>query len=280
MGAPEAVQGEGQFAFLDHVMTVVDGETASAIANSEMLRAFGRFDVGTVESDGEAWTGRYLFGRRTYVEIFGPEDYENGPPSAAGLGLSTRARGDLSRLVERAAGAGVRLLTGRRTLQEEGQVTSWFDYAEPDDQAQPGRAKLDHASASFEIWVMEFLTEPDDHELRDTRYREWYQQTGGTTPALSEVTGVELGVSAANAAVAARVLDAAGFTVTRTARLVTATDSDTMIRLHVTDSSGVGVRRMEFALVGAIDERSDHQLGRSLLTVGPGQVAEWMFHSG
>src|SRR3954470_20670828 len=148
-GAPSTQSAGGQLAFLDHVMIVTDLETATATANSPELRDLGRFDVGTVESDGRTWTGRYLFGRRTYVELFGPDDLEDSEKCAAGLGLSTRTPGAIATLVERAANAGSGLVTGQRSVTEGGQTLPWFEYAEPEAAAK-------HLEPSFEIWVMEF----------------------------------------------------------------------------------------------------------------------------
>lgn len=269
----------GQVAFLDHVMVVVDAETAEAIADSHMLPGLGRFEVGTVDSDGESWTGRYLFGRRTYVEVFGPTDYAGGEPGTAGLGLSTRTRGSLATLVDRAATAGAQLATGRRSLQDEGRTMPWFDYAEADG-TKPGVADPDRARSSFEIWVMEFLAASNDLELRESTYLEWSAErndaTGGA-PVLGDVSEVDVGVSADDADKAVHVLEAAGFMITRQPGLVVARDAEARIAFHLTH--GTGVRLIKFALVDRARQRAAHQIGRSTLTVGPGPWAEWRFAS-
>jgi hypothetical protein len=90
-------------AFFDHVYGVVEAGTADAIARSDFLRSFGRFVVGTTVADSETWTGRYLFGRRTYVELFAPGDLEGsgGAIGSTGIGLSTEGRGGLAVVSDR-----------------------------------------------------------------------------------------------------------------------------------------------------------------------------------
>jgi hypothetical protein len=151
-------------AFLDHVFGVVDSDTAAAIATSDFLPHFGRFKVATVVADHESWTGRYLFGRRTYLELFGPGDVSESDSSeaCAGLGLSTPGRGGLEILSERMAGWGKRPLTGRRTREDDLAAVPWFDYLEPTD-----------ASPTFEAWVMEFLQDPGDLQIRETAFVDW-----------------------------------------------------------------------------------------------------------
>ena len=272
---PATQRGEGQVAFLDHVMVVTDAETAAAAADSPVLNDLGRLVVGTVESDGRTWTGRYLFGRRTYVELFGPDDLDDADRSAAGLGLSTRTPGALTTLVDRAADDGIRLASGQRSIDKDGQTSPWFDYAQPDD------AGLDRAGPTFEIWVMEFLTDPNDLRLRESKYLEWTSRTDPghpEEPVVSEVVAVEIDVSPERADDAASVLRAAGFTVTASTGLVLARDADSTISLRIAGGDE-GVRRIRFALTGTARERTTHRIGRSTLTIGPGASAEWVFAS-
>jgi hypothetical protein len=265
MGWTAEVFANRQLAFLDHVLVVVDGETAAAVIESESLLGLARLKVATVQADGESWTGRYLFGRQTYVEVFGPGDYEDGAPGATGLGLSTRTRGELDVLVERAAAAGSELKTGRRTAEADGDAVPWFDYAEPDA-----------SDPTFSIWVMEFLSEPDDLARRESGFLEF---TGGARsgPFIGEVAEVELAAPAEDVALARPVLQAAGFTLTGTSDGLVARDGTTTIWLHVTSRDDARVRRIAFTLTGSSDRTPTERIGRSTLTVGPGSRADWTF---
>jgi hypothetical protein len=266
---PTAHPTGGQLAFLDHVLVVVDADTASAVPESDVLRRLGRLEVATVDSDGESWTGRYFFGRLTYVEIFGPDDLADAEPGHTGLGLSTRTRGSLAAMVDRAADAGFPLVTGRRTGEEDGIAVPWFDYAESGASDQ-----------ALEVWGMEYLRDPDDLRRRETHYLEWTAASGKDgrdAPILTEVTHVELGVSVEDAVRASQILDAAGFTVTSTPDVVLAQDTHTTIRLCPVPASDAGVRRIGFNLTAPTRDMSVHRIGRSLFTLGPGAHAEWTF---
>src|SRR5687768_10040239 len=60
---------------LNHVYAVVDDDTAEAIKTSNALKEFATFEVKTVApGDGRRWTGRYLVGKQTYLELFALED--------------------------------------------------------------------------------------------------------------------------------------------------------------------------------------------------------------
>jgi hypothetical protein len=142
-----------QVGFFDHVYAVVDASTADDISRCDYLHGFGRFVVGTTLADGETWTGRYLFGRRTYVELFGPTDLDgpDGTEGSTGLGLSTHDRGGLANLYDRLKDAATSLEMKRRNLQEDDQAVPWFDYLASSEPAE-----------ALSVWVMEYLRDPSD----------------------------------------------------------------------------------------------------------------------
>lgn len=110
-GAVGTAQAEGnrsssdrQLLFYNHSYGVLDRETADAIEHSDYLRDFANFQVRTTTgSGGQTWTGRYLMGRQTYLELFGVGDIAgpDGTLGSAGLGLSTERDGDLATVTER-----------------------------------------------------------------------------------------------------------------------------------------------------------------------------------
>jgi hypothetical protein len=255
-----------QLAFLDHVMAVVDGDTAAAAAESDALSRHGRVDVTTVESDGVSWTGRYLVGRRHYVEIFGPGDFAGAEPGQTGLGLSTRTRGDLAAIVERATASGTRLTSGERTRDVEERAIPWFDYAEPET-----------PSHAFEIWVMEYRNDPDNRQRREQDFVAWTAaKEVAHAPSIDAVTGVDLKIPEHDAEPATQLLLTVGLAIERSADLVLARDTNITIRLEIVPLKKVGVRRIAFAL-DAPASHVIHRIGRSTLTVGPGVQAEWVF---
>jgi hypothetical protein len=213
-------------AFFDHVYAVLDGPTAEAIAGSEFLRGFGRLEMHTTVADGETWTGRYLLGRSTYVELFGPGDVE--PPDdeqgSTGIGLSPRAPGGLEIIAERMKEAGTPVEVERKTRRDGDQDVPWFD-----------SVSLSESEQSFELWVMEYLVDPTDRQRREAAYVEWAGGSGATpraeTSFIGDVSLVELGASAEAIALAEPLLEAAGYALTRSADMVLARDDEITIRL-------------------------------------------------
>ncbi len=263
-----------QVAFLDHVFGVVDDATAAAIAGSDFLPSFGRFDVATVLSGDESWTGRYLCGRRTYVEVFGPGDLRgsDAPEATAGLGLSARAPGGLETLSERMASWGASLHTRRRTRDDGDDQVPWFDFQEVAD-----------TSPTFAAWVMEFLEEPSDLQIREAAFEAWMArplenaspQGHPRGPTVSDLSLVQLTVSSDSIAATAPLLRASGFETVSTRDVVIAQDAETTIELHATTASSE-LKRVEFTLA---PEGPDHveTIGHSRITVGSNGRAVWDF---
>lgn len=117
-----------QIAFLNHCYAVVDAETARAIEDSEALGSFASFEVHTTRlANGDHWTGRYLHGAHTYLEIFGPDD-GGGPAGATGVGVSADRQGGLQELATRLSDAGVgRFDLDRVTRRLDAQEVPWYD---------------------------------------------------------------------------------------------------------------------------------------------------------
>jgi hypothetical protein len=262
-----------QLAFFDHVYAVVDALTAESVARCEYLRDFGRFVVGTTTADGETWTGRYLFGRRTYLELFGPTDLQGseGAKNSTGIGLSTHHRGDIAILAERISDHGGNAKMGQTTRQEDHQDIAWFDHLAPLER-----------SHGLEVWVMEFLEDPGDLELREAAFETWAEnrteaEPGRRRPTLGEIRSVELDASASDIAATAPLLKAAGFAVSRLRDMWTVSDTQTTIILHAQAFDAAALRRIEFALDFPATSIHIETLGRSTLTVGPGRRALWDF---
>src|SRR5262245_45286161 len=169
----------GRRALLDHVYAVVDATTADAIEHSELLRRISQFDVHVVHSGERSWRGRYLRGRRTYVEIFGPDDSAGTPENGSGLGLATRERGDLAVIADRMGDAAERADRGTTTRDSGGQEVPWFDYLE-----------VAAETSLLSTWVMEYLGNPPDDARRIARFDEWAPTAPG--PVLGDLTRVEI----------------------------------------------------------------------------------------
>lgn len=264
-----------QVAFLNHCFAVLDQDTADAIERSSYLQRFGVLSVRTTHANGgESWTGRYLTGRKTYLEFFGPKD-GGGSAGATGIGLSPDRIGGLAVVIRRLAQEGKSQVdTEQRTRQVGNEQVPWFDAAAPHEDAD-----------TLSVWAMELLPSfmndprngkepakgPDDVISRDRSLPDDYLQR-----MMRDVSLVEIATTAHDIALARPMLVASGFAVSETPGRLIASDADTLIILVATTREGAGITRVEFALNASVD-RHVEQIGRSTLTVGPGTHAEWKF---
>jgi hypothetical protein len=108
-GLPLAAHPEPLARFA-HVYAVFDDETAKVVASSAYLRDFSGLVAKTTREDEGHYHGRYILGRESYVELFGPADYDlDEPPAAVGLigiGLNSEHVGGLERLKSAVEGKG------------------------------------------------------------------------------------------------------------------------------------------------------------------------------
>ncbi|MCQ9133419.1 MULTISPECIES: DUF5829 family protein [Streptomyces] len=268
-----------QVLFYNHSYGVLDRETADAIEHSAYLRDFASFQVRTTTgSGGQTWTGRYLMGRETYLELFGVGDLPgpDGVLGAAGLGLSTERDGDLATVAERMKSEGATPVDFLQTKDfGDGVPVPWFD-------ALLTSTEYD----AFQAWAMEYRPEyfadPRGH-TEPERFpgdvgRERYLSDDYRTHLMRDVTSVRIGITADDLADTLPLLRAGGFAVrTLPGGGVVAEGGGTTIRLDAVPRARAGMQRVEMSLNRPVKDRHVERLGHSTLTVGPGAHAVWTF---
>ncbi|GGS92376.1 DUF5829 family protein [Streptomyces griseoviridis] len=269
--------------YFNHAYGVLDRETADAIEDSAYLREFANFQVRTTTgADGQTWTGRYLMGRETYVELFGVGDLAgpDGTLGAAGLGVSAERAGDLARAVDRLPSFGVAepVLFQQTRDFGDGVPVPWFDAVFTDTRYD-----------AFGAWGMEYRPEYFADPRGNTEPasgpgdvgRERYLSDAYAGHLMRDVTSVRLGVTAADLADTVPLLRAGGFAVrTLTGGGVVADDGMTRVRLDPVPREDAGLRHIGFALDRSVAERHVERIGNSALVVGPGAGASWTFTGG
>ena len=136
-------------------------------------------------------------------------------------------------------------------------------------------------SQIFGAWVSEDLTDQSDLEVRESRYLDWTkppgEAAGRTGPFIRDISLIRLAASSEDIATAEALLRAAGFEIETSGDVLSARDLDTTIELHATTGGTIGMQQVEFTL--AADAPTEHVevIGRSRLTVGPGDRAVWDF---
>ncbi len=268
-----------QLLHYNHGYGVVDVETATAIEESAYLREFANFEVRTTTgADGVTWTGRYLLGRMTYLEMFGIGDLpgQDGSLGSTGVALSTECAGDLAKVTERLHDLGVTdpdEFTQTRDFGD-GVPVPWFDAMYTTDQYD-----------RFGAWAMEYRTEyfadprsktePPNHPGDVGRER--YLSDAYRDHHLRDITSIRLAVTAQDLAKTVPMLRAGRFTVIQVpGRGVIAVGGTTTIRLDVVPLEQVGLRRVEMSLNRPVPYRHEERIGNSTLVVGPLR-AVWTF---
>ena len=276
-GAEAAPLPDRQLLFYNHAYGVFDRETADAVEHSAYLREFANFQVRTTTgAGGDTWTGRYLYGRETYVEVFGVGDVPDTELGFAGMGVSTERDGDLDTVVERLQAAGITDPIEFLQTRDfgDGVPVPWFDAIFTSEQFD-----------TFGAWAMEYRPE----YLADPRSnveppsfpgdvsRERYLNDGYRDHLMRDITGVHLAVTELDLNNSVSLLRAGGFSVKTVPDGVVAVRGGTTIRFEEVPVDQVGLRSVEFSLNRPVSYRHEEQLGNSTLVVGPGPCAVWTF---
>ncbi|MEU4483678.1 DUF5829 family protein [Streptomyces purpurascens] len=269
-----------QLLFYNHAYGVLDRETADAIEHSAYLRDFANFQVRTTTgSGGQTWTGRYLMGRETYLELFGVGDVpgKDGTLGSTGMGVSTERKGDLATVLARLREQGVGDPIEFQQTRDfgDGVPVPWFDAVFTTDQYD-----------LFGAWGMEYRpeyfadprgnTEPAAHPGDVGRER--YLPDAYRDHLMRDVTGIRLAVTARDLANTVPLLKAGGFAVRSLPDGgAVAKGGGTTLRFDAVPLDQVGLRQVEMSLNGPVSYRHEERIGHSVLAVGPGPRAVWTF---
>lgn len=273
--ASAASSHRAHVAFFNHSFAVLDAETADAIEHSDYLKAFGVFEVRTTTANGgETWKGRYLAGRQTYLEMFGPTDLQDAKPGSTGLAVSPDKAGGVPKITAALKRRGIKPDAGRRTKKFGAEDVPWFDFV-----AAPDEPK------SLSVWAMEYLPsyfadsraarEPADYPGDISRER--YQSDAYAGRQMRDVSVVEIACPESDIAPALAVLDAGGFDIRKSRDRIEASDGSTTVILDTALPEQAGLRRIVFDLNAPANEAHVERIGRSTLIVGPGAHAVWVF---
>jgi hypothetical protein len=275
LGLPATGVAQAPKVFLNHVVVVSDSGTYAAINASPFLRdTLGRLAQYTIAAGGGAtWTGSYLFGKNTYVELFAP----GGVAGPAGIGMisyGVEERGSLSRIRSRLEAATKQptdsMLRNRAREKEE---VPWFYAVSVKDVL---------TKSALPTWVMEYhpqhnkLWDPSIPKERDGILR-WQALASEYDPKrpLRDVVGVTVAVNDTDRRRLLAEAPAVGYRVEDGSRLI---GPSVVIRLEPATGSRRGVTAIEFALVpGAVAPGTRAIGARSEITVTKSSTAVWHF---
>ena len=280
-GAPPLATG--QIAHLNHFYATVDAETLAAIRKAPAVKRFANLEVRTTRGTLSSWTGTYLYGRQTYVELFGSGDFEIGgkpaPAGSWGIAVSGDRPGHVGELKSRLESAGYKAVVELDTRTFGERKVAWFTALTAVGPHGDSGGRDEAVSA----WAMEYV--PSYFEVpeagkepaegaSDLISRERYQSDLYRHAMMRDVTRVEFDVAAGDYARIEPLLTAAGFRLRRARGRVVADGDETDLVFHLTGR--MGLRRIAFAL-NAPAPAAVHVIGKSRLSIGPGATAVWTF---
>jgi hypothetical protein len=261
--------------YFNHAYGVVDRETADAVEHSAYLREFANFELRTTTGADKTWTGRYLYGRETYLELFGAGDLpgQDAASGSTGMGLSTENDGDLAIVTNRLAAEPVEFTQTRDF--GDGVPVPWFDAI---------LTTVEHDS--FGAWGMEWRgeyfadprgsTEPPSHPGDVGRER--YLTDAYQDHLMRDIAAVRIAVTQRDLDSTVPLLRAGGYRIhPAPGGGIVARTGATTIRFDVAPVGRVGLRQVDFVLNRHVNHRHTERIGQSTLVVGPGARAVWTF---
>lgn len=262
---------------LNHLYFVLDSATWHDITASPFLSGqFAGYELRTTESGGLRWSGAYLYGRHTYLELFGPGGLPGSKPGDAGIGLASEDPGGIARLMQRFDAGHWPYDTLTRQKSDSAGTFPWF--------LSWRAAGPDLPSDRSALWVMEYSAEfAKRMQVRDSlppsdRSRDRFLATHLLKDQLlAEVTSATLALPVDDIARIRRTLDRADV------RVVPEGDGAVIMlegfTLHLLPAwDRPGVRKLEFALNREALANPTYRFGPiSRLRFGPGRVAVWEF---
>lgn len=274
---PASATGGAQSAFLNHSYTVLDAETAAAVAHNAYLRRFGAFQKRTTSNGETTYSGYYLLGRQTYLEMFPPAALPapDDRAGASGLALSPDVAGAIGGIKRRMTALGADdPLDVVQTKEVDGEQIPWFRVVAPTTTYR----------AAFP-WVMEYrrsyFADPRTHSEPgngpDDVSRERYNPDTYRRRLMRDVVSVDLGAPSADLPAMATTLRAAGLRVTERRGEVCGAGRSERVTVRAVPRARAGWQEIGFRLNGAPGEVHAEPIGNSELEVGPGPTATWRF---
>jgi hypothetical protein len=266
--------------WLDHLVLVLDAETYAAAAASELLRdEFAAFEQRAITTgDAETWTGTYLYGEHTYLELFAP-CRAVGRADSVGLAFSVEESGGAERIANRLrTETGAPVASSVRTVRLGEETIPWFHYVRV-EYHNPGR----HVST----WVMEYhaafaaflaARKGGAPIAGNLTRRDALAARFSSTRLLRDVVGVTLALDDVESDRLRRQLLAFGYVVSQVGDGHIASGPDVRIALVPASGGRRGVMAIELALLRRKSGRTRYELGpRSVLTFHDDLTATWVW---
>jgi hypothetical protein len=256
----------------NHVFAQLDAETTAAITRSEIIAALGATETRTSHGTTETWTGFYIYGRETYVEIFGPH-MGGAEGRTCGIGLSVERVGALDALRATLRNAGITLDLDQQDMQTPDGTIPWFRIGGVAGWPEEGPLSL-WIGETFPSF-MERRLAPRRVDPGDISRRTYLSTKFDEARLLEAVSGVRMRMPEAERDRFEAAMNAYGWSRRREGASVIAEGHGATIRV-TGDAARRGLEELQMRL-GRDVARREARIGRSTLTLGPGRDASWTF---
>lgn len=264
---------------LSHVFVSVDSGTFAAISASPFLRdEFGALETRTTtRADGSRYSGAYLYGRETYVELQQPS--ATTPADVAQLYLGTDAHGDVLATVERLANGGVRTSFGMNTRRRNDRDVPWFYSAGvvPSITETEGAPRF---RMSILEWHPDFLRTWFPERPADSvgvSRAEYLGPLWKPQRYLRDVVGITFALDSTETARMAERLSLLGYAVRLNADTVEAVGGGLTVTAVPSSSTRHGTVALRLSLQRPKSGKRIYRIGASELRFGDGGEAIWTY---
>src|SRR5450631_3146450 len=113
--------------FLNHLYFVLDSNTYAHIFDSAFFQQIGNTTETKTTTTAGSWTGKYLRGRDSYLEVFPPKGFAGATEGNIGFGFMNLKQGDVNKLEANwKANSKDSVKSDTSTLLKDGIKLSWF----------------------------------------------------------------------------------------------------------------------------------------------------------
>jgi len=264
---------------LNHLYVVVDSETLTAILASPLItQQLESLETRTTTANGgQMWTGHYLRGQNTYIELFGPGGFPGARPGMTGIGFGVEESGGVTALSAAFSGRGIAFDTSTRVRLVDGSEIPWFFVG--------ALAASDSVMPTFSTWVMEYhpvwaarQAATDSASPSDITRRRFLKPFYDPKRLLRDVVGATVAIPRSELSKLAAELEVFGYVVTRRRDRVLAHGTQFDLIIVPATPSRRGLLDLRLALNRVKDGQREYRLGsRSLLRFDSGSNATWSF---
>jgi hypothetical protein len=263
--------------YLNHVYTVLDSITYTAIQSSTFLKdEFANFTEETkVSNNGKTWTGLYLYGEKTYIEFFQAGKFPQFKSNESGMGFGVEKKGGVNLYYQRLKKIfDKQAETGLVTRFEKGVDIPWF--------YDTGVNYHDNDQTFFD-WLMEYEPtylqrmyadlKPEENGItRKQNLSRDFKKEG----LFGNITEVNIALDSKEKERLVKELQAFNYKISKVKSKIIANGPE--VKFIIVDNSMTnGITSLKIALTRKMEGRTVYKFGANSVLELKGETAHWIF---